>query len=97
MDTNIIIIKWVLTVPLMGLFLWVLIFNWWVVWRRYVRREEKVPSIGPIIGGVSGFLALRVCPLPGANTFSWVPLLVDVGCLPNVALFLWLMLMKKSD
>ena len=94
---NSMIIKWGFTVLLMGLFLWVLIFNWSVVWRRYIRHEEKVPSIGPIIGGVSGFIALRVCPLPGVSTFSWIPLFLDVGCIPYIVLFLWSMLTGKSD
>ena len=37
-------------------------------------------SLVPFWGGVSGFLALSLCPLDGARRWAWLPLLLDPGC-----------------
>jgi hypothetical protein len=37
-------------------------------------------SLVPLLGGVSGALALRTCPLEGAWHWAWLPLLLDPGC-----------------
>ena len=73
--------RWLLTIPFALMFVWAATFNAWVWWRLFIRREKNTPSVGPFIGGVSGGLAMQLCPL-GSFEFAWIPLVLDVGCLP---------------
>jgi hypothetical protein len=46
----------------------------------------------PLVGGVSGSLALLACPIPGAARWAWVPLVLDPGgaLLALLAALAWL-------
>ncbi len=74
--------RWLLTIPLALLFVWAATFNAWVWWRLFIKREKNAPTVGPFIGGVSGGLAMLLCPILGTSEFAWIPLVLDVGCLP---------------
>jgi len=41
---------------------------------------EKTPSLIPIIGGLLGHFALRLCPLAGWSRWAWLAPLLDPGC-----------------
>lgn len=43
-------------------------------------------SFVPIVGGVAGVAACIVLPVAGAARWAWLPLLLDVGCLPLLVL-----------
>ena len=88
--------RWLLTIPFAFLFVWAATFNASVWWRRFIRREENTPSIGPFVGGFSGMCAMQLCPILGTLEFAWLPLVLDVGCLPFFSLLAWFYLTKRQ-
>ncbi len=46
----------------------------------------------PVIPGLSGCLALVVCPAPDTTQFAWVPLLVDV----SIPVYVWSWVQTKK-
>lgn len=78
--------RWTLT-GFLGL-MWLLIatFNAWVVWREWVRKEERVESPVMVVGGLFAWLAWKACPWdsPLVGLFFWLALILDVGSLPGV-------------
>jgi len=63
----------------------------------FIKREmlkRKAPSVIPFIGGIIGFFALRVCPLPAIGRWAWVALILDTGTIGQ-AYYLWLIIMGK--
>jgi len=79
-------IRWTLTVVLGLMWLLIATFNAWVVWREWVRKEERVPSPVMVVGGFFAWLAWKACPWnsPLVGLFFWVALILDVGSLPGV-------------
>jgi hypothetical protein len=65
-----------LAVPLALLGCWIIILNFVIVYRWYVRREHH--SFVPLLGGFLALVGLGICPLPQIQRFAWVPLAVDV-------------------
>jgi len=62
-------------------FLWAAIFNAVCVsWN--LSGREKVPSLAPIAGGLAGAAAMLLFPLEPVRHYAWLPLFLDVGCLP---------------
>ena len=66
------------------LFAWLAAMNARVFWNTFVRRQST-PSWIPLVGGLCGMLSLLVVPVPGAGRWWWVPLLVDWGSIPGIA------------
>ncbi len=79
--------RWLLTIPLAILFVRAATYNASVWWRRFIRLEKNVPTVGPFIGGISGGLAMLLCPILGTSEFAWIPLVLDLGCLPYFPLY----------
>ena len=77
-----IILRWILCGALVSAFLIFSLFNAWVVCREVVLKREIGLTFAPLMGGLTGLVALFVCPLEGALTFFWVPLIVDLGTVP---------------
>ena len=82
---------WAVAAPLFVLFLWAAAFNLLVYataairpWRKSGRR---LPSVVPLVGGLSGAVALVLCPVRSVPRYAWLPLVLDVGCLPSLILF----------
>jgi hypothetical protein len=46
--------------------------------------KRKRNSFVPVIGGLAGLIAMLIVPIEGARKLAWIPLFVDVGCLPLV-------------
>jgi hypothetical protein len=74
---------------LLGLF-WLLIAtrNGSLVWRTWVRKEDRVPSLIPLVGGFFAYLAAMVWPWesPQKWLYLFLALLLDAGSLPYLAL-----------
>jgi hypothetical protein len=89
-------LRWILATPLLLLFLWAAVFNLRVValiCRNAVTGERRrVPSFGPLIGGLAGVAGLLLCPVEGVSRYAWLALVVDVGSLPYFVLMLPLLL-----
>ncbi len=89
--TNVIwLTRWLLTIPFAILFVRAATYNASIWWRRFIRLEKDVPTVGPFIGGISGGLAMLLCPILGTSDFAWIPLVLDVGCLPYFPLLAFL-------
>jgi hypothetical protein len=74
-----ILIRWCIAIPF-GL-LWVLCMLGHIVSMiRIARRGESTSPI-PLIGGISGALAVLICPIAGIWIWFWLPPLLDVGAL----------------
>jgi hypothetical protein len=70
--------RWVLT-GLLGLIsLWCTGLNYSCVYLWLARREHH--SLGPLVGGVAGMLAMLVCPISAVHRWAWLPLVLDLGC-----------------
>ena len=54
-----------------------------------VHRGPGLRWFLPLVGGISGALAVLLCPLAGTNRWAWLPAVLDVGCLPFLAWALW--------
>lgn len=71
---------WILSLSFGLLWLLIAAQNAYVLWQAY--RQQTSTSLTLIMGGVFG--AMAVISLPYANTayWCWLPMLLDVGCLP---------------
>lgn len=85
-------LRWILATPLLFLFLWAALFNLWVVvliCRNAVTGgRRRVPSFGPLIGGLAGVAGLLLCPVEGISRYAWLALVIDAGSLPYFVLML---------
>ena len=71
---------WILSVGLGVLALYIIIGNLWIAiaWYSLKKRASMIPFIGGILGSISFFLL----PITAVKSFWWIPLLVDLGCVP---------------
>jgi hypothetical protein len=60
-----------------------------------VRRHGST-SLILLFGGVSGVIAVLVCPIPGLWVWCWVPALLDIGTLPALAAMIYGTLTKAK-
>lgn len=75
-------LRLVLCLGLGAIFIWLSFLNWRVFYLRITKRES--PSWIPLMGGVSGSLALILFPGNALVSYWWRPLLLDYGCLPGL-------------
>jgi hypothetical protein len=89
-------IRWSISSILFLLFVWLAFLNATVFWQRHIQKR-KAPSWIPLLGGLFGVAALLALPMPIANQFWWIPLLLDWGSLPGLlyTVFYHLLLHKK--
>jgi len=73
--------------------------NWWAVIRGVIRKPKG--SGLPIIPGVLGAVALLIAPPQNDifrwHSYWWVPLLVDVGCVPWLIYHICFALKKRRN
>ena len=48
--------------------------------------REGRSSLIPVVGGIIGMLGWVIVPLPQFIWFAWIPLLLDIGCVPALAI-----------
>jgi hypothetical protein len=89
-----IVLMWLLSLVLLLLGAWITIANWVITFRT------KGGSPIPIVGGVFMAIALVMIPLDALHRFWWLPLIVDLGCLPMLVLtggyLAWRALAKRN-
>ncbi len=80
-------VRWVVTALLGLLWLLITVVNASLAWRAWVRKEERVPSLVPLVGGFVAYFAVRLSPLD--EPYQWLyfllAILLDVGSLPYLA------------
>lgn len=67
-------VRWVLTGALSLLWLVIAVSNASITWREWVRKEERVPSIVPVVGGFVEWLAATVCPSSRGTYLKYLPI-----------------------
>ncbi len=82
------IAAWTIFVLLGGLFVLIAANNASLWWRQFVLKQERTPSVIPLIGGILGYAGLRVSPVEVISNYAWLALLLDVGCGPYLVLAL---------
>ena len=64
---------------------------------NYAIALSRKGSLVPLVGGVSGALAILLWPAPVVHVWFWVPLVIDLGSLPILFMLLvWLKRRPKS-
>ena len=91
--------RWVLTIALSLLWLVIAVINASLTWREWVRKEERVPSIVPVVGGFIAYTAAVVCPWdsPLVWLLFWLAVILDVGSLPSLVLALLALLLEARE
>ena len=67
---------------------WITAMNLWIVVGA-LRKSGGHASLSPLLGGLLCSLALLACPVEGASSYAWIPLLIDPGCAYSVLSLLY--------
>jgi hypothetical protein len=90
-----VLLRWLAFSILLFVGAWVIIANWVIPLRR------GGGSLIPIIGGVFVAIAFAVVPVDTIRWLWWVPLIVDLGCLPILLLatgaFIWRTVSRRPE
>ena len=87
---------WIIGIVLLILFLLFATVNATVFWKGVV-KGEKVGSGVPLVGGIFGTIAFVNLPVPFLNQYAWLPLILDVGCVPGLIVFVYVWLTEKEE
>jgi hypothetical protein len=90
-----VILRWVVFSFLMFFGGWAIVANWVIPFRK------GGGSLIPLVGGSLVAVAFAVVPVDVLNSLWWVPLFVDLGCVPLFTLtgghLLWRAASKKEN
>jgi hypothetical protein len=80
--------RWILAILFGLLWLLIAIQNGRLEWRTWIRKEERVESVFPLVGGFFAYLATMICPWESPQKYFcfWLAVILDVGCLPYLFL-----------
>ncbi len=85
------LVVWILPAVGLAIFLagaWlnaVMLFGW-AQWVRDARDQGRHVSVLPLVPGVIGAIAMWNGPFDWMRGFFWLPLLLDVGCIPYIVM-----------
>jgi hypothetical protein len=85
---------WVLSIFCFVVFLWLAAINLTQLIQVY--RRKRRGSLVPFLGGLCGAFALYAAPGGGFGKLWFLPLLLDVGCVPLVLKILLYFVYPKS-
>ena len=71
---------WMLSVSFALLWLFIAGQNAYLLWQA--KQQQTSTSLVLFIGGVFGALAVLALPMPNTAYWCWIPLVLDVGCVP---------------
>jgi UDP-N-acetylmuramyl pentapeptide phosphotransferase/UDP-N-acetylglucosamine-1-phosphate transferase len=96
------LVRWILATVIFVPAFSLIATNWAIFGHNFRCRRNQTDSYSswiPLVGGVLGVLAFSVAPVPDINRFSWIPLVVDYGCLIGLleAAFYWSKYSKKRN
>ncbi len=64
--------------------------------RRYILHGAAA-SLIPFVGGIAGAVGFSYAPSASLRHITWLPLFVDVGCVPWLVLASWMMYQQKKQ
>lgn len=82
---------WMLSISFGLLWLFIAGQNAYLLWQAKLHHHSN--SLVLFIGGVFGAVAVLILPVANSVYWCWLPLVLDVGCLP----VLWKIWRHKSD
>jgi len=80
MDNFIFYFRWIIGCLFTTLSITGIIFN--CIYFVQSLINKKWISLAPFIGGIFGVFGILLLPVEGINKFWWIPLFLDLGCLP---------------
>jgi hypothetical protein len=75
-------IQWIASVVLILFSLWAIAGNLWITFGGLFKKRKTHATLGPLVGGIAGMIGILLLPIEGVRSFCWVPLVVDMGCVP---------------
>jgi hypothetical protein len=84
---------WTVSVLLLIFFAVCAVGNIVIVVRGYLYQERA--SLAPLLGGIAGAVGVLLLPWPAARSWWWLPLLLDLGCVPAVASTLLFLFVRR--
>ena len=63
---------WSIFILLGGLFVLIATNNAVLWWREFVLKQERTPSVVPLIGGILGYVGLRASPAEVISNYAWL-------------------------
>jgi hypothetical protein len=88
------IVMWIIPVFFFFNFVWVAICNLWMIVRFYLygKRGSQIP----FIGGILGLLGVWLAPGGVLLKYWWIPLVLDIGCLPFLVVWFFSVVRGKQ-
>ena len=71
----------ILLVLLLVFFCWATVYNM-VVIPKSMFTKHRCGSPAPLAGGICGSIVIVFSRIEGLQEFWWIPLLLDIGCIP---------------
>ena len=90
--------RWIAFILLLLVCFWFSGLNLWAAIQAALQRHTG--SLIPLVGGLSGFIAMLLSPVVALHKFWFVPLIMDVGSgllLSKTLLFVAVKLLKKKE
>lgn len=77
-------IRWAIGLPLLAYSFYSAVFNFrgMFILPHRLPPGERGPSLIVMIGGLFGMVGLLTLPVPELRPWSWLPMMLDVGCIP---------------
>jgi hypothetical protein len=86
-------LRWAAALILVALSM-LITFNNWRIPIGFLLWRTRNRSWTPILGGGVGCLGILCVPNESVQSYWWVPLLVDWGCIPGIALTVLVLLFR---
>ena len=89
------VVKWILGITTGLAATGVIVTNWLIFFHNCNPRKAGYISWVPVVGGGIGVASLLLIPIPELKYWWWVPLLLDWGSVPGMALEFFLYLRSR--
>ena len=68
----------------------IICMNWTLPFRYFILKQRgQSRSLIPLVGGVITSIGMGISRIGLLSQWFWVPLIVDLGCLPALIFLLW--------
>ncbi len=77
-------VELIVSLSLVGFWLFCVVLNPVLFVRREILKQERVPSLIPMVGGLFGVVGILHFPVASIHRWWWVAPLLDFGAIPWV-------------